>query len=394
MPRYAGALAFSPDGILFVGDNILAAVFAYDLSAAPCPGPMTQETPLDIGRIDERIAQTLEIPLSAVKINGLSVHPVARDVYLSLSLGSGSDSVPAIVRISATGRVEALDIQAGYHAVYRIPDAPPPEHRFRDLSLGGRGCWTVPASEKYREKARIPMRSLAIVDMKFHDGALFISGISNEEFCSALRRVPYPFPSVASECRIRIYHTAHAQWESRAPIRAMNFASINGRDMLIAAYTCSPLALIPVEELVNGAKITGRSIGNIGNGMPISMVRFHYRGQESLFVTSLGRGPRVIPIAGLNGATAYTPHNSPSHPRIDTSPEFPLGPVGKEVMFVGSSLRADLLNEHFFVSLTRDPASGDLNLEALPTFPLPMKADQIWTEFDFPEPGWLSTASI
>lgn len=33
-----------------------------------------------------------------------------------------------------------------------------------------------------------------------------------------------------------------------------------------------------------------------------------------------------------------------------------------------------------------DARSGDLHLESLPTGPLPMKLDQIWSEFDFLAP--------
>jgi hypothetical protein len=51
--------------------------------------------------------------------------------------------------------------------------------------------------------------------------------------------------------------------------------------------------------------------------------------------------------------------------------------VGKAVMFWGASMRADLLNEKFLISLTRDTQSGDLNLESLPIFPIPIKLDQV-----------------
>jgi hypothetical protein len=52
-------------------------------------------------------------------------------------------------------------------------------------------------------------------------------------------------------------------------------------------------------------------------------------------------------------------------------------------MFVGSSLHADLLNDGFIISLTRNANSGNLNLESLPTYPLPMRLDEIWAEYDF-----------
>ena len=164
----------------------------------------------------------------------------------------------------------------------------------------------------------------------------------------------------------------------------MQFATVEGQDTLIAAYTCSPLVLIPVADLKDGAKVTGRTIGDMGNGQPISMVPVKLYGQDTLFVTNAGHGPRMIPIAGLNKAKVYTPANSPKNFQSDISPEYPLGPVGKSVMLIGASLHADALNDKFLVSLTRDAASGSLNLEALPIAPIPMKLDQIWSEFDFP----------
>ena len=62
---------------------------------------------------------------------------------------------------------------------------------------------------------------------------------------------------------------------------------------------------------------------------------------------------------------------------------FPIGPLGYTQMFVGSSLQMDLLNEMFFVSLTRDAQTGSLDLESLPTF-FPVKLHRLYSEYDFP----------
>ena len=69
---------------------------------------------------------------------------------------------------------------------------------------------------------------------------------------------------------------------------------------------------------------------------------------------------------------------------LDTSPYMPAGPVGKQVMFVGSSLRADLISDRFFVSLTREADTGGLTLETLPVGPLPIRLEKVWVEVDFP----------
>jgi hypothetical protein len=376
--RSAGALTFSSEGVLFIGDNLGGAVFAYPTNERAPAGTTPTAGPLDIDRIDERIAPVLGTPAAQLTINGMAVHPVSREVYLSVTRGRGDLGKPALVKVSADGKISKVALN-GTHTRFEVPNPPSADERFRDRT----GDWPVPGPAKYKAKAQTPMRTMIIVDMKHHAGELYISGISNEEFASTLRRVKYPFTGEASASQVRIYHVAHERYETRAPIRAMTFANVDGQDTLIAGYTCSPLVLIPVSDLKDGAKVTGRTIGDMGNGQPLSMVPVKLYGQDMIYVTNAAHAPRMIPVAGMQKAVAYLPENSPKNYPSDLSPEYPLGPVGKGVMFVGASLRADKLNDKFLVSLTRDTQSGALNLEALPIEPLPMKLDQIWSEFDF-----------
>ena len=378
VPQYAGALTFAPDGTLFVGDNISSAVFAYKTVQAQPEQVDSKAPPLEIDSVDNRIAPIVRSKIGQVEINGMAVHPISREIYLSVSRKGNGGLEPAIVKISLTGKISEFKLNAPDRSEFKIKDAPTPKQHFADRA----GQWPVPSPEKYHEKAKTAMRSMTIVDMKFHAGELYIAGISNEEFSSTLRRVPYPFTDAISETKIKIYHDAHAQWETRAPIRAMTFAQIDGKDTLIAAYTCSPIALIPVDDLKNGAQIEGHVIGDLGNGQPLGMFNFNYNGEASLFVTNAAHDPRIIPIASLQHATVMTEADSNHHLKMDTT-ELPAGVVGKAVMFVGSSLHADLLNDGFIISLTRNANSGNLNLESLPTYPLPMRLDEIWAEYDF-----------
>ena len=376
--RYAGALTFAPDGTLFVGDNISSAVFAYKTDQAQPEQFDPKAPPLEVDSVDNRIASIVRSKIGHVEINGMAVHPTSREIYLSVSRHSNGGIVPAIVKVSPTGKISEFNLKSPARSEFRIKDAPTADQHFADRA----GQWPVPSPERYHHKATTPMRSMTIVDMKFHDGELYIAGISNEEFASTLRRVPYPFTDAISETQIKIYHDAHAQWETRAPIRAMAFAKVDGKDTLIGAYTCSPLVLIPVEDLKNGAQIEGHVIGDTGNGQPISMFIFKYNGEESLFVTNAAHDPRIIPIASLQHAKVITEADSNRQPLTDTA-GLPAGVVGKPVMFVGSSLHAALLDEKSIISLTRNAKSGNLNLESLPTFPLPMRLDEIWSECDF-----------
>jgi hypothetical protein len=378
VPQYAGALTFAPDGTLFVGDNISSAVFAYKTGQAQPAQVDPKAPPLEVDSIDNRIAPIVHSKIGQVEINGMAVHPISREIYLSVSRKRNGGVEPAIVKVSLTGEISEFKLNAPDRNEFKIKDAPTPDQHFADRA----GQWPVPSPEKYHEKAKTPMRSMTIVDMKFHDGELYIAGISNEEFASTLRRIPYPFTDGISETKIKIFHDAHAQWETRAPIRAMTFATVDGKDTLIAAYTCSPIVLIPVEDLKNGAQIEGHVIGDMGNGQPLSMFSFSYNGAASIFVTNAAHDPRIIPIASLQHARVITEADSSRKAITDTT-GLPAGVVGKAVMFVGSSLHADLLNDRFFISLTRNANSGNLNLESLPTSPLPMRLDEIWAEYDF-----------
>lgn len=165
----------------------------------------------------------------------------------------------------------------------------------------------------------------------------------------------------------------------------MQFATIDGEDTLIAAYACSPLVTIPVSELTHGAKARGKTIGDMGNGQPISMVAYRDGEEDKLFITNVSRGPVVVPLSGIRSAEGFTPRTARPRARCWTNPlSSPAGPVGKQVLFVGSSLRADLFSDRFLVSLTRYADTGDLTLETLPVAPLPARLDKIWVEMDFP----------
>jgi hypothetical protein len=288
--QYAGALTFSLDGVLFVGDNISGAVFAYPMGAGTAPAPAA---PFDVEGIDGRIALLLKTPKSSVHINGMAVHPTSHDVYLSASFGPGS---PALVKVSPAGVLSQVDLARAKSTSWVVPDAPTPDEHFRDRT----GDLPIPRGDRDHIKAMTPMRSMTIVDIKFHNGQLFVAGISNEEFSSTLRRVFYPFDGRSSSTAVRIYHVAHERYETRAPIRAMGFATIDGQDTLIAAYTCSPIVLIPTADLKDGAKVTGRTVGDMGNGQPLSLVSVSFHGQPSLFVTNVGHADvyRIIPVCG------------------------------------------------------------------------------------------------
>ena len=369
-----GALEFSPEGVLFAGDNVSGTIHAFDLSKED---RTKEKFEINVYNIDAQVAAVLGTSQGNVQINDLAVHPKSGEVYLSVTRGHGTHALPALIKINSENQVKTVDLAAAKKTSQKLNKLPDGSQQF---VLRGT---MAPPTPKEVAKSKRPMRMLSILDIEYHKGELFVAGISNEDFCSVLRRMPYPFNDKESISNIEMFHIAHDQYETRAPIRSMLIKNIDGKDQLIAAYTCSPLVLIPLNELKDGAKVKARTLGDMGNGQPIDMVSFNMQGNEMLFVTNNSRMPQVIPLGGLNNAKVVTEKDFERGMKADLGPELPYGPMGQAVMFVGSSLQIDLLNEGQFVSLTRDAPTGSLDLETVYTM-FPNKLNNLTAEMDFP----------
>ena len=374
-----GVLAFSDEGVLFVGDNISGAVFAFDFTAE---SRTKDKFEINVYDIDTQVAAVLGTTQNNVRLNDLAVHPKSGEVYLSVARGHGSEALPALVKVDAENQLHNVDLTSLEITAQTLQNLP--DHN-RRVALRGTG-----SSPTIKEiaKSKRPLRMLSIVALEYYRGELFVAGINNEEFCSVLRRMPYPFNGAESVSNIEMFHIVHDQYESRAPIRAMTVKNIDGKDQMIAAYTCSPLVLIPLNEIKDSTKVKARTIGDMGNGQPIDMVPFQVNGQEMLFVTNNSRSPLVIPINGLHNAKVVTDKDFERGAKLDLNPLMPYGPIGKTIMFSGASLRIDLLNKDQFITLNRDAETGSLDLETVATL-FPFKMHNIIGDRDIPKTSLL-----
>jgi hypothetical protein len=374
--KFAGALEFSDTGTLFVGDNYNGAIYAFDLTGAQAP---KQVAPVNIGDIDVRIADMLGVPQSALAINDMAVHPVTAEIYLSVTRIGNFASAPAIVKVTQDAKIQLLDLGSLKFQKQVLNNYPDQVTTFRPRGLG-----KMPPLARDLAKGNISLSSLAIMDMEYSDGELFVSGVAFDNFLSTLRRIPYPFTNKQATASVEMYHISHDQYETRAPIRAMSIQTIDGKKQLVAAYTCSPIVLIDLSEIVDGAKIAARTIMDYGNGQPLDMVSYSAQGEKMLFLTSNSRSPHVIPVVSLNGSKVYTPADLPRGGKSDTSPLRPVGVKGKTVMLDGMSLHLAALGESLFVSLTRDMFTGSLNMDS--NFNgFPNRLHNLVAEFDFPQ---------
>ena len=82
-PRSAGALAFAPDGTLFVGDSKGGAVWAYPVRMGR---RIPEVAPFLFADIDQRIAKLLSVEARHLTYNGMAVHPMTREPHISLGV--------------------------------------------------------------------------------------------------------------------------------------------------------------------------------------------------------------------------------------------------------------------------------------------------------------------
>lgn len=268
--KSAGPLAFGPEGVLFVGDTMGAALFAIGVepaSDAPSAGFKVQG-------IDGKLAGLLGVKAADLLINDMAVQPNSGVVYLSASRGRGPDAEPVVARISPTGAISLVALDEVPYAKISLKNAPDAEAKDR------RGN---------------SLRQESITDIHFLDGRVYIAGLSNEEFASKLRGVPFPFTSDDLSASVEIYHGAHGAYETRSPVRTFVPFVVNGEPHLLAAYTCTPLVTFPVSQLKNGSKLRGTTVAELGNmNRPLDIIAYEKEGHKYLLLSNSARGVMKI----------------------------------------------------------------------------------------------------
>lgn len=307
----AGPITFGPDGILFLADNGAAKVFAV---AVPDPGPAAGSDPFDLADVDTRIGSFLGCEARDVTIRDVAVHPVSHHVYLSVQRGRGDAAQPVLIRIDhLDGSISDVSLADVPTAETTIADAPAVDDERLDTTLP----LTDDEGEEYTfgertiRLLRRPIRTSTVTDMAYVPGALLVAGLSNEEFSSKLRRIPFPFGDPAVANNLEIFHVSHGKWETEAPIRA--FVPYQGGQSILATYTCTPLVHFPLSELRPGTKTVGRTVAELGAvNQPLDMVSFVEDGEEYLLVANTAHG--LLKIA-CRDVDAQEPLTEPKQPR-------------------------------------------------------------------------------
>jgi hypothetical protein len=285
--KSVGPLAFGPDGILFVADPWGATVFALDTGDK---GPHADKAALKVEGIDGKVAGLLGAPPAEIQIQDVAVNPASGNVYLSVARGRGPDAKPAIIVVNKDGKLTLLALDGIKFSRAEIPDAPSPE------AVGRRDS-----------KPRLE----SVTDLGFVDGQVIVAGLSNQEFASTLRALPFPFKEGGKGTSVEIYHGAHGKFETNSPVRTFVPFNVAGEPYVLAAYTCTPLVKFPLKELKAGAHIKGTTIAELGNqNRPLDMIVYKKDGKEFFLLANSARGVMKITTDNLDKAEPILAHVS------------------------------------------------------------------------------------
>jgi len=273
--KSASALVFAPGGVLLVGDSLGGAVWAFETGDLAQDG----DGPLHVEDLTGKIAALLGTTADQIRVPDVAVNPASGNVYLAVARGAGADAEALILKVDRAGRITEMDRAATPHSSVALVDRPDPD------KLDRRGN---------------PLRTDTITDLGYVDGKVVVAGLSNEEFASTLRAIPYPFSNVDKGAAIEIWHGAHGQYETNAPIRTFIPYEFDGKPEILASYTCTPLVRIAVEKLTPGAKVMGMTIAELGNmNRPLDMIAYRKDGVDHILMANSNRGVMKLDATDL-----------------------------------------------------------------------------------------------
>ena len=269
-----GAIAFGPDNLLFVGDSQGAAVYAIDM-----PDAAGGDGPVNVAGLDAKLAAMFGTTADDITVRDMAIHPASHNVYLSVSRGDGSFG---LVKVDGNGTLSEVSLADVQYSKGDIPNAPSPE-------------------ATYGRRARA--RQYTITDLAFADGEVLVAGLSNQEFASNFRRIPFPFTGAMDATSLEIYHVSHGQYETHAPVDTFTPFEMNGKVHVVASYTCTPLVLFSLEGLEDGAHVMGTTVAELGAGnRPLDIIAYN-DGSGDFVLVANSRHP-LMKIDAANFAVA------------------------------------------------------------------------------------------
>jgi hypothetical protein len=357
-PQSVNVIKFGDANTLFVGDSKSATLYAY--SIAESQNSEAQKA-YNIHDLSNKIAKFAKVGVMDILVRDMAIHPTSKEAYIAFDNKTKNGYISQIIIVNHAGNIRKFDLANTKYTKIQLNDAPTSDVIFWD---------------------KTPMRSLTFTDIDYYKGKVYISGMSNAEFSSALRVVDYPFNSKVSTSSIEIFHAVHGQNETRAPIQTLQFVNLNNEDYILAAYTCTPLVLIPVKDLKNGAHIVGKTIAEMGFGnTPVDIIKFQSQGfdnqpYEGIVLANKNRTAQFVNLKDIAESIS-----KPSIGYIGMAEEHAGTPITNLPMT--GLLQMDDQDGYHLVALRRNDETGSLELISF-LKNMYLRLDEFISEYDQP----------
>lgn len=335
--KSANALAFGPDGILFVGDNKNAAIYA--IGTSDTKGDASKAS-INVTGLNGQIATTLGTTAENIAINDLAVNPMTGNIFVAVAKGKGADATAAIIKVDTAGKLSEVSLAKIPFQKAALPDAP----EDKEVTRNGRS---------------MNPRGETITDLAYAEGKVYVSGTAAAASPSSVHQIPFPFSDGVNGASVEIYHAAHARSEDNATIRTFIPLNINGEASLLAGFTCTPLVRFPIDSLKPGTKTKGTTVAELGNrNKPLDMISYQKDGKTFLLMSNSARGVMKISTENIgrsDGITTPVPGGGTAGQTFETLKE------------LDGVVQMDRLNDtHAVILVQSSPASQDLRTIDLP----------------------------
>ena len=88
------------------------------------PPAASPSQPLNVEKIDEKIAALLGTTPKGILINDMAVNPETGNTFLTVSRGTGPDAKPVIIRVDSAGKLGEFSLKDVLFSKAAIPNAP------------------------------------------------------------------------------------------------------------------------------------------------------------------------------------------------------------------------------------------------------------------------------
>ena len=323
------SITFGPEGILFIGDPMNATIYALDTEDKVAKASNEE---VSVKNLDKKIAALLGASIEDIIIHDMAVSPISQNIYFSV----GRNDTPVLLRL-VSGNLEIVSLD---------------DASFSMISLNN------PVSADAEQRGR-KLRPLAITDLAYSNGVVYVAGLSNEEFASAFRSIPFPFKEDQQFATLEIWHASHGRYETQAPIRTFLPIELEGQSQILASYTCTPLVTFPVDQLKDGQHVKGKTVAELGNrNNPLDIISYNKNGKPYILIANSKRAlMRITPEDIIAQKIGLTEPLAESH-----------GTDGIEYLSIAEVYiqQIDNLNDESVVVIQR-LGNGDLDLRSIKT---------------------------